>query len=358
MHLDSLCWYLSRLAALVATFAVMALVWACGDVAYAADETSGADSSPFDAFPALEGYGDDEPRLDTARQLPAIDDEQRPAPPDEPVELRITADEPLYYEIAGRLRIDVDDYDFQTDYRSALLVEYRPVSELRRQRLPRWASDVSTEDSIADGQPMVARISDFSAIFEHPLQFRGSTYPHRLLQDARFSFRLDERGRIGDVQIHPPTNPVARATLEDIIRLLAQSHPALPEEAVGPGDTWSDSVELLSEGDSAQWEQRLETEYRFHQWVRCGSAACAQIEVERDIDVVGQHRGRRVDTDSSADATARATVLFRPDTGRIISSHWRLSADTQTSAERNDDQSLHQYDTEVLMETAIRATTR
>ena len=357
MHLEYLYGHIQRPVAVVVACVGIALLSGCGDVAYAADDTSRSESSPFDAFPALEGYSDDEPRLDTDRELTPLDEDSS-MPPDEPVELRIAVDEPLYYEIAGRLRIDVDDYDFQTDYRSALLVEYRPVSELRRQRLPRWDSDVSTEDSIADGQPMVARISDFSAIFEHPLHFRGSTYPHRLLQDARFSFRLDERGRIGDVHIHPPTNPVARATLEDVIRLLEQSHPALPEEPVAPGDTWSDTVELLSEGDSAEWEQRIETEYRFHQWVRCASAACAQIKVERGIDVVGQHRGRRVDTDNSADATARATVLVRPDDGRIISSHWRLSADTHTSAQRDDGESLHEYDSDVLMETAITATTR
>jgi len=358
MHLDSLYWYLSRLVAPVATVALMALVWACGDVAAAADDAAQQDPSPFDAFPALDGYGDDEPRLDTDRKLTPLDDGDSEMPPDEPIELRVAVDEPLYYEIAGRLRIDVDDYEFESDYRSALLVEYRPVSDLRRQRLPRWDSDDLAEHSVTGGQPIVARVSDFSAFFRHPLQFREAPHPHRLLQDARFSFRLDERGRIGDLQIHPPTNPVVRATLEDVIQLLDQSHPALPEDAVAPGDTWSDSTEIQREDDSARWEQQLDTEYQFRQWVRCGNAVCAQLDVERSIDVVGTHHARRVSTDGSASATADAAILFRPDDGRIISSHWRLSADTHTAAERDDGESLHGYDSAIRMETAIRNTTR
>ena len=329
-------------------------------VTLSAEPDTPADTSPFDDFPQLDDRTGDTPPVAADRLPPlAAPDDGEEDPPAEPVELRLDLDESLTYQVVGQLRQSFEHRpDFETDYRSGLTVEYRPISEEERHRLPRWGVDLETDDDRPFDQSILMTVTDFSRIFDSPSHFRPPHESHQLMNQARLSFRLSDRGHLSDIRVHPPTNPLMRAGIEDAIRLSATSHPPLPRDPVEPGDKWSDSIDTTSSDEGTEQSYRLELDYEFRGWTRCGDHHCVVIDVDHRLDSSGRQESRHLinETVASGDGTAR--LVFDPWQGRIVSSHWATSAagDTETTRRQEPDETIRHFDFQTEMETTMRLT--
>ena len=258
--------------------------------------------------------------------------------PQGPVELRFTIDDPLRYQVETRTQISYDERpDFEPHHHSSMTVEYRPITDTERDLMPRWNVDVAeSSPTVRTGISVLASIADFKSDFEQPTVMTEAAIHHQVLKNGAFSFRLTPRGEIGDIQIHPPTNPIARGSIEEMIRLLAASHPALPEEAVQPGDSWSESLELAVEDDYVETEQQGSLDYEFRRWAPCDGSICALIEVESAIDATGAFRARTLHTDTTSNARGRGQILLHVEAGRIVESNWSFEINGTTKTDRSD----------------------
>ena len=333
-----------RLSSLAAAMAVLLLA------------APAAADSPFDDFPEL-GAADTEeapPVIDDPDQIDVDEDA-----PDEPVELRLNTDEPVAFEVVSGLQI-TNDYSphFEPDYRSGLVVEYTPTSMQRRDRLPHWPL-TEVDDDIEGGEPMIVTVTDYAARFEQPSGLNDPARMHSLLRDATFSFLLGERGEITDVRVHPPTSPLLRASVEEMMRLLANTSPLLPEDPVEPGDSWTDTITVDLEDDDNDRSLDLDATYQFESWAECPSGWCALLTVDHQIDADGTYAPIHMINEGSADGEATTRLLFDPNAGRIVSSQFDAhTRGTTTSIRPGDDDEepevTREYNFELHIETSTR----
>ncbi len=258
--------------------------------------------------------------------------------PDGPVELRFTVDAPLQYRVETRTRLSYEDRpDFEPIYHSSMTVEYRPLAEPERDLMPRWHMDLEGDQTVSSGISLLATITDFTGAFEQPTGLTEAAASHQTLKGGVFSFRLTSRGEVGDIQVHPPTNPIARGSIEEWVRLLAASHPTLPEEPVEPGDSWSHELELSVEDDYAATEQHVELRYELQGWERCDESRCAVIDVEYNAEATGRFIARALHTDTASSATGQGQFQLDIDAGYIRESSWNVEVDGATKTERRAD---------------------
>lgn len=334
----------------------------CATLVLLTAPTAVADT-PFDDFPELTDADDRDraPRLDTddlSPHLVAADDEA--SPPEDPVVLRMTLDEPATYEVVSRLQMNYDNRPhFRPDYRSGLLVEYRPVDHHYRDRLPAWPLELTPADS-TDGQPVVATVTDYSAFFAQPPALGDPARMHSVLRDATFSYVLDDRGAIADLRIHPPTSPLIRASVEELSHLLDATRPLLPDHPVEPGDTWTDTIAVEIADDDGERDTEIETRYTFNAWQPCPSGFCALIEVEHQFDASGLRQLINLQNHGDARGAATSRILFDPDAGRVVSSFLETDADGTTATVRPSDSEeappevLRDYQFELSVKTSMR----
>lgn len=255
--------------------------------------------------------------------------------PTEPVTLRFRYTEPLRYDFTNTSRMGFEDKpSLRQIYRSGMAVEYRPLTEMERAVLPQWAMQVDLGDDAKDpeGQIVLATVFAFSGSFEEPHELTDTARTHQILKDAAFSYRLSDRGDISDLRIHPPTNPLARSSLEDIARLLGQAHPIFPEEPVGPGSTWTHQISLSFEDGAVVKAMDVDLSYHFERWDQCGIAQCAIINVEQDVKAAGRLLYGSNETRSASAGQGSGQFIFAYEAGEIRSSRWNLSVRGDTTA--------------------------
>lgn len=255
--------------------------------------------------------------------------------PTEPVELRYRFTEPLRYDFTNASRMGFEDKpDLRQIYRSGMAVEYRPLTEIERAIIPQWRMDVNVGDNPkeAQGQIVLATIYAFSGSFEEPYELIDTARTHQILKDAAFSYRITERGDISDLRIHPPTNPLARSSLEDVARLLGQAHPVFPEEPVGPGSTWKRTISLSFKDRAVVKAQDIELIYTFKEWDLCGVAQCAVISVDQHVKAAGRLLYDGNETRSASAGEGSGQFLFDYKAGEVRGSRWNLSVRGDTKA--------------------------
>lgn len=258
--------------------------------------------------------------------------------PAEPVELRFSFDEPIRYDVRTKLGMEyAEQPELEPNYQSTMTVEYRHFPRQSRDLMPHWPMHIEAlADESPRGTPVVATISEFSGAFDSPDELTESANHYQLLSDAVFSYRLTPRGTVTDVRVHPPTNPQARASVEELVRLLAMSHPALPEEAVEPGDRWSDQIDLTAEDGVVEQHLDLKLDYHFKEWTRCEQAFCAVIDIDQKMTARGQFAAGHLQTDSDATGSGKGRIVFNPSAGKIVESSWDIDVQGSTQTERRD----------------------
>lgn len=291
-------------------------------------------ASPFDEFQRGDEYdpsatissGAMEPRDVVPRDGLAED------PPEEAVSLRFRFDSPTRYRVNNTSRMGFEDRPgFRQVYNSGLSIEYRPISQLQRDLFPQWPMEVElSEAPEVLGQPILVTISAFSASFDQPFPLQDTARTHQLLKDAAFSYRITDRGNVSDLRIHPPTSPLARSSIEEVVRLLAASHPLLPEDDVEPGDSWSHTISLEADDEGVIKTHEVELTYTFDKWSRCGLHFCAVIDVDQEMKAAGRMVQSNQETRSATAGTSTGSFLFDPQEGRIIRSRWDLDAQGNT----------------------------
>lgn len=265
--------------------------------------------------------------------------EPESVPPEDPVQLRFQLDDPLTYDVHSRLHIEYPERpDLHPHYESSFVVDYEPLTETGRALLPSWAMNVGENDvDPADGFPVVATVSGFSARFDHPPALTDPGLHYQLLRQATFSYRLGARGGVSDVRVHPPTNPVIRTSVEELVRLLAVSHPPFPDHSVEPGERWSDTAKLSMGVDDFEITQQLNAEYHFTRWIPCRDGYCALIDVEQDLDARARYAVGRLVTHTESEGTARGRLLFDPDRGHLVDARWEIDLTGHTHTKRHTD---------------------
>lgn len=316
------------------------------------EPVAGGNESPFDDFRALDGLERpdsndiddiDEPAVDV---VPEIDDFEAP---DEPVLLRLDYDEAISYEVANRFQMEFEENpDFRQRFHSDMAIDYRPIDATTRDQLPVWESTSLADDRDPTGQRLLATISDYSAGIDAPHALDSPTWSYQLFRNARFSFRITDRGDVNDLRFHPPTNPVLRSSVEELVSLLATSHPALPQQPVEPGDHWTDTVDISLDDETEISEtelgQTIELRYDFTDWVPCGNTACALIHVGQDIEATGFMKVRRYATNTTSSAVGAGAFLFDVEQGRIVQSDFNITADSSRLSERDTDEGTETAD--------------
>lgn len=309
------------------------------------DVQASLSDSPFDDFAPLDGYehvdtaaspGVDPTELDEAQRA----DEDIATPPDTAVALRFDFDRTNTYQVRNSLRIDYDDRShIASAYQSGHYVEYYPIDEQRRDELDYWPIDVDTDGDIDLGDTTTMRVSigNTSNIFEQPDPLSSRTDAYSLLRQATITFRITDRGAIGDVRVHPPTNPLMRSSIEELIRLLAASHPPLPEEYISPGDSWTDTVEWSADSDDARLSQEATLTYTFERWATCDGDYCAVIDIDQDIEARGSYYAGTLETGTVSTGAGVGRILFDVQEGRVVDSQYNVTARGATQTVREDD---------------------
>ncbi len=256
-------------------------------------------------------------------------------PPSEPVALRFRFDEPMRMDVNNSSRMGFDQRpDLRQIYHSGMALEYTPISHEERDALRAWPIASDDREAPDDAVPVLVTIYEFSGTFESPHELTDSARTHQILKDAAFSYLISPRGQVYDFRVHPPTNPLARASLEDLQRLITGSHPLLPDEPVEPGDTWTDSIELAFEEGNVVKTQDVTLTYRFERWGRCDMAYCALIEVDLEVKAAGRLTDGDFETQSGSVGTSSGWILFDHETGRVVRSRFELDTQGNTTARR------------------------
>lgn len=313
--------------------------------------------SPFDDFPELEGPDAEARTALNPGDAPDLEEKsEEVSPPDEPVELRLNLEERVDYEVASRLQLSYGDRpDFEPEYRSGLTVQYRPVSQTRRRQLPGTPLEVGDTEEPQGGEGMMMTVTDFSGLFAHPSGLDHPARTHAPLRDARLSFRLGDRGQISDLRLHPPTNPTLRANAEEMMRLLTSMRPTLPEEAVQPGDDWTDTVSVQTGDEEVERSHELDIEYTFEDWTRCGPTHCAVLKAQYQLEATGTREVVHLRTDGEAAGTTTGRLLFAPASGRVVSSQWTTDVEGETTSVRPEtpEEPVHDFEFELRVRTAM-----
>lgn len=306
-----------------------------------------ADHDPFGDREEADGAQEDPPEApfipagqnpDTSEVLPqrrAIPIATPPPTPTEPVRLRFRYSSPLRYDFTNTSRMGFEDKpNLRQIYRSGMAIEYRPLTELERAVLPQWRMKVSLGENATEphGQIVLATVFSFSGTFEEPHELTDSARTHQILKDAAFSYRISDQGDISDLRIHPPTNPLARSSLEDVARLLGQAHPIFPDEPVEPGATWERTISLSVEDRAVVKATDITLTYSFDQWDQCGIAQCAIISVEQEVKAAGRLLYDGNETRSASAGSGSGQFVFDYKAGEIRSSRWNLSVRGDTKA--------------------------
>ncbi len=291
------------------------------------------EESPFADFEPLSGFeersGEPLELEDSAHDTEGM--------PEKAVALRFQFDRTMTYEVRNALRLHYDHRpDFAPVYQSGLFVEYYPIDEDYRDELARWPVDIDSEDTAVDGALLRLRIGNAVGSFDAPEALTDDTDVHPLLRDAVLSFRISDRGHIGDVQVHPPTNPLSRSSIEEMIRLLSASYPPLPEQDVSPGDSWENTVEWSVGDDDAELEHSAKFTYTFEKWTPCESGHCAVIDIEQVIDASGTYFSGTLQTDGVSSGESLGKVVFDVDAGLVVGAQWNLDARGATMTTRTE----------------------
>lgn len=333
---------------------IMVAAFAIGILTLSSDVTAESPTdTPFGDFPRLETEKSDTPVFQS--DDPDVwETPEAQAEPDGPVELRLDPTEPVSYEVVSQMMLGFEHREhFQPEYRSGLVVEYRPISQRQRDRLPSWRPDETA--STTEGTPIIATVTDYSALFEHPTGLDNPDWMHSLLREATFSFRLTARGTVGDLRVHPPTNPLVRASIEDLTRLISQTQPPLPDQPVEPGDSWSDTVTVEVADGETDRHSGTDIEYTFQRWQRCPSGYCAVIEVDYQLEADGRLQPVHLHTETEAAGEARALLVFDPHKGRIVASHTDSDIRGRSTTTRPDeDEPTRDYEFEFSVQTSQR----
>ncbi len=308
----------------------------------------GSEERPYEEFPERRVV-EERPQREAAEH------------PDGPVELRFRFDEPMRFDVSATSRMGFEDRPgLRQFYQSGMAVEYRPITELQRAQLPAWQMqiDAAKDNEVhEEHQILLASIFRFSGSFNEPRELSDTARTHQLLKDAHFSFRVSDRGEVSDVKIHPPTNPLVRSSMEEMIRLLVESHPVLPDEAIEPGDSWTQSIKLEADDESVVRTQDVELEYTFNDWTRCGPTYCARIDVEQSVNAAGRYTVRNVETRSATDGSGSGWFLLDPRRGRIIRSHWTVDSQGDTNVRRRKEDTIEEV-TSIRFNLSVETTIR
>lgn len=325
---------------LIVLFVVPATLFAHPEVDDIDALDASLDESPFDDFEPLDGF---ETSPSGIAPIPDVGDLERgdnAEPPDAAVSLRFDFDQTKTYKIRNGLRIHYDHPgDFAPVYQSGLFVEYYPIDADTRDEMSYWPVDIDTEAGDADDDGRLVRVTVGGAlgVFDEPEAFSNTTSVHPLLRNATLTFRITDRGAIDDVRIHPPTNPLLRSSIEEVIRLLAASHPPLPDDDVNPGDEWTQTVEWSAQDDTGELEHSVQLHYIFERWAPCDDAFCAIIDVKKDVEAAGIYRSGTLQTDSSSVGDGAGRIVFDANEGRVVDAQWNLDARTATLTTRKND---------------------
>lgn len=260
-------------------------------------------------------------------------------PPDGAIPLRFRWEQSMNYDVNNVLRMGFEERpDLRQIYRSGLAIEYSPISRVQRELLPAWRMrvDVPTRETEGEVSYLLATVSNFTGVFEEPHELANASRTHQILKDAAFSFRIDDRGNVSDVRVHPPTNPLARASIEEMIRLLSVSHPVLPEEAVEPGARWTESIELSFEDGHVVKTQDVELSYHLEEWRPCGREQCAFIRVTQDVKAAARYIEGNLETQGASAGEGSGWFMLALDSGMVVSSRWNVSTRGRTQARQRD----------------------
>ncbi len=295
------------------------------------DHDSDAPFARFDALPGLSAPGEAED------QLPSLDESADEAP-DEPVELRFRLDDAVTYDTHHVVDLDIDGaHHFTPRHRSSLQVTYQPIDDEQRQATRTFGSALNPDQG---GQLILATVERARVAIDAPQALIDDARPYQIYDDATFSFRLDDRGQVGDIRVHRSTNPLVMSTVSEIAQYLSQSMPLLPDEPIEPGHTWEDTFTLQEEDEEHHRRQEVDMIYRFDAWVPCGDTTCAAITIHSDLDAQGRFQRGRLDTQTEASGQLETMLFLDPDSGQVVASRSNTHANGHTFTDHDREEEI------------------
>ncbi len=305
------------------------------DVQTSDDDDDFDSDSPFERLEPLPGM---DPPSETKQRIPAMEAVEHA--PEEAVSLRLRLDAPVTYDAHHVVDLELDgEHHFTPRHRSSLQITYQPIDDDGRDAHRHFGESMAPD---ADGQLILGTVDHAQVAIDAPRSLVDDATAYQLYDDAQFSFRLGERGQIGDIRVHRSTNPIVMTTVSEIAQYFAQSMPALPEEPVAPGDTWDDTFTLEETNDEHTRHQEVDMIYRFEEWVPCGDAHCAAITVHSDLEAAGRHQRGRLDTHVEAAGQQETTFFLDPEAGQVVASRSSTHAHGHTHTDHDrEDEGIH-----------------
>jgi len=254
---------------------------------------------------------------------------QPPTIPQTPQILRYRVDRPLRYVVRGTNRMAVKDReDLKQIYRTSNVVRYEPIEDAQ---VPasRWHNeDQEQVDKIplqAGERRVMMEVEKSFGEFLQPDLLGQTERTHQVMRQARVSYRMTEQGQISDVRVHSPTHPLAKSSLSQVAHLSGTMQPALPERAVGPGDTWEQAIIYRDAEGLAQMSEDSVNRYTFERWRPCRDSLCAYITIKQEMKAAARMKWRDQETKGASVGYGSGWILFDYQRGEIVKSFWKLT---------------------------------
>ncbi|MEM1347285.1 MAG: hypothetical protein AAGI01_01930 [Myxococcota bacterium] len=278
-----------------------------------------------------------------------------PALPTEPMKLEYALKAPLRYLVRGKHRAAVKGReDMRQIYTSSLLVTYAPMAP--DAPLPAMAWMAPSLESAPGGDKeggarVLVSVEQAYGTFEEPPLLGDIERTHQILRQAVFSYVLRPTGKVTDVRIHEPTNPLSKFSMAQLVTAAENLQPVFPEEPVGPGSTWTQKFQYRDERGEVVFNEDASNVYKLEEWRPCRTGVCAYITIEQKMNASARLSSPGMRTDAASSGGGEGFMLFDPHTGQVVKTQWKIKGQGFTKAYATKDGKDSQLvDAEVLVD--------
>lgn len=296
----------------------------------------GESSAPKDTALSAQAPAPAEGADPMAVAAPAIPLKDGKPDPERPIPLRYRIDAPVSYMSKATSRLGVAERtDMKQVFNSAARVRYEMVDSVsipRRVMSRPFRDNPDVPDEVKAGRRVLVTVEAAAGEFDEPKPLMRVERSHQMMRSAAFSYVLHPNGRVEDVQVHEPLNPLARGSMARIVRLAESVQAVFPDYAVKPGDTWKQEILYRDRGAQALGESDITNVYTFDEWRPCRDSTCVFISIKQTQTSRGSIDANPAQARAQSTGEGEGWLMFDPVKGQLIKSYWRLRGEGDVEA--------------------------
>ncbi len=297
------------------------------------EELQGLPGAPDPSNNDVPSAYDSYPEWEKAKEANASEDDGKGSlPPIEipkgPHRLEFKMLRPVEYAVRGMHRLAIQDReDLKQVYMSSAKVRYEKLKDLSDRPESIWVVSKPHEEGAAqrrDMMPVLVSVEKSAGRYTYPELLADQERVHQITRNAKLSYLLSPQGKIEDVQVHAPTNPLAKTSLEHFSTMLSMSQAAFPDKPVGPGDTWTQKILYRDADGLAQLSEDSTNTFTFDRWRSCRKSVCAFIRFKQDLRSAGRLLVADEETRGTSIGEGEGWILFDYKAGEVVKAYMKL----------------------------------